>query len=221
MAQITRNIEKVNSHVTVINTVITFRTQQLLDLFVNEMQGQISDGMWENSRNTEWLWQKVYLQLGSETKVEVAASYMIGRKSFRMPKELCEIVGERAREEAGYETIKDMVAGWNEIATAIKNVTLMSEETRKFVVDRDTARKAARKEVEEKLLSEIKENVGEKDFGTYQSYVIVAGKTVSIKARPDTNVILVDERYVVKPGCLKEALEVIREFHEKMQNLAK
>ena len=76
------NIENLNRGVdkTELHTIITFRNQQLLDLWVNEMSGQISDGMWENSSNTEWLWRNVLLRLGEETKVESIAP--IGRRSF-------------------------------------------------------------------------------------------------------------------------------------------
>ena len=97
------NIENLNRGVnkTEIHTIITFRNQQLLDLWVNEMSGQISDGMWENSRNTEWLWRNVFLRLGEETKVESIAP--IGRRSFGMSSELWSVIGDRILDENGFE----------------------------------------------------------------------------------------------------------------------
>ena len=59
------NQTDINNSTRGFNTVIVFRTQRLLDLFKKEMQGQISDGMWENSRNTDWLWRNAAYVLGN------------------------------------------------------------------------------------------------------------------------------------------------------------
>lgn len=119
----THDIVNVNKHVRLadVRTVITFRTQQLLDLWENEMAGQISDGMWENSRNTEWLWRNVYLRLGDKTKVVSAFSYDRKRTSFPLTKDLWEIVGDRIMAESGFRNRTEASAAWREIANAIAN----------------------------------------------------------------------------------------------------
>ena len=102
-------------------TVITFANQKLLNLWENEISGQISDGQWENSRNTSWLWKNAAVKLGPETKVEVSDKWDGKKTSFPLGSELKSIVGERATEKAGYKDIKSMSEGWTEINNAIKN----------------------------------------------------------------------------------------------------
>lgn len=125
MARTINNIEDANKHVDKgdIRTIITFRTQQLYDLWVNEMSGQISDGMWENARHTDWLWRNVLVTLGDETKVEVASAWGIGRRSFGMTKDLWDVIGDRIMDENGFATEKEAKAAWREIAQAIYSAT--------------------------------------------------------------------------------------------------
>lgn len=103
-----------------VKTVITFRTQQLLDLWLNEMQGQISDGMWENSRGTEWIWRGTYFQLGDTTKVETI-NYGPKKTSYPLSKELYSCIEDRVLEENGFESFGELKAAWKEINDAIKN----------------------------------------------------------------------------------------------------
>lgn len=123
------NIENANRFVDKDNvkTIITFRTQQLYDLWVNEFSGQISDGMWENSNKTDWLWRNVWVRLGNETKVEVYSTWAIGRKSFGMTKDLWDVIGDRIIEENGFANEKEAKAAWREIATAIYNAAQTKE----------------------------------------------------------------------------------------------
>jgi hypothetical protein len=103
-------------------TVLTFANQKLLNLWENEMSGQISDGQWENSRNTEWLWRDTAVKLGDKTKVEVKRGYGYNNKtSFPFGSDLKDIVGERATEEAGFKDLKETSKAWKEINDAIKN----------------------------------------------------------------------------------------------------
>ena len=76
------NQTDINNSTSMFNTVIVFRTQRLLDLFKKVMLGQISDGMWENSRDTDWLWRNAAYVLGNETRVVVSYSFVIGKKNF-------------------------------------------------------------------------------------------------------------------------------------------
>jgi hypothetical protein len=131
-----------------VGTVITFRTQQLLDLWENEFSGQVSDGMWENSRNTEWLWRNTWLRLGDETKVEVENRWRIGRKRFGMVKELWDVVGDRIIGENGFADEKEAKKAWKEIADAIYNADVTTEcvqlcsQLKKEWYDTDKAEKA-------------------------------------------------------------------------------
>lgn len=138
MERIINSIERLNEsrNLEPAEVVMVFRTQKLLDLWINEMEGQISDGQWENSRGTEWIWRGRHIyQIGPETKVYTRRYYITGRKNFYMDKELCEIIGERAQIEAGFETIKEMRAAWTEIANAIRNAETMPEDMRHRYVD--------------------------------------------------------------------------------------
>lgn len=134
MSRVTHNVAELNKHqvFSKCDTIITFRNQQLLDLWINEMQGQISDGMWENSRGTEWLWKDAWLQLGDETRVEVRYSYRPGgmRKTYPLTKELWDIVGDRIMDESGFASKREAYAAWREIYDAIKNAQDLRPETK-------------------------------------------------------------------------------------------
>lgn len=158
MAVISTAAGVINQHIRAaeVETIITFRTQQLMDLWYNEIQGQISDGMWENSRNTDWIWRHVWVKLGEETKVE-SKSWHIGRKNFFLTKELEEIIGERATEEAGFDSMKSMREGWKEIATAIRNVSSFSETSSRVIEIMKAEEESERRATETALMEELKE----------------------------------------------------------------
>ena len=161
------NQTDINNSTRGFNTVIVFRTQRLLDLFKKEMQGQISDGMWENSRNTDWLWRNVACVLGDETKVIVAYRFLIGKKNFMIVSTLWDCIGERVLKELEYSSKKEVYADWREIAEAICNAREMNDEERKTYVEDCEARGKkkweALKQKTKEVLSELIKRVGEKN----------------------------------------------------------
>ena len=74
-------------------TLIVFNNETKLKFWKDEMAGQISDGMWENSRNTDWLWRNclavVILDGTIPEGVYVSSTYTIGRKTYPWFKQLC------------------------------------------------------------------------------------------------------------------------------------
>lgn len=160
-------------------TVIVFRTQRLLDLFLKEMQGQISDGMWENSRNTDWLWRNVACVLGNETRVIVAYRFVIGKKNFMIGSTLWDCIGERILEELEYSSKKEVYADWREIAEAIHNAREMNDEERKtYVYDceaRGRNKEKALKQKTEEVLSELIKRVGEENVD-----ILTGGLTLTL-----------------------------------------
>ena len=161
------NQTDINNSTSRFNTVIVFRTQRLLDLFKKEMQGQISDGMWENSRNTDWLWRNVACVLGNETRVIVAYRFLIGKKNFMINSALWDCIGERILKELEYSSKKEVYADWREIAEAIRNAREMNDEERKTYVDDCEARgrnkEEALKQKTKEVLSELVKRVGEEN----------------------------------------------------------
>lgn len=98
-------------------------SEQHMNLFYNEMQGQISDGMWENSRGTGWLWRHPIIFIQSTR----CALYTYGwfsesrRTSFPIKGFLeYDWFLERLPEETGVETFAEAKKIWDEMAAAIK-----------------------------------------------------------------------------------------------------
>ncbi len=219
---LTRGVNKTELH-----TIITFRNQQLLDLWVNEMSGQISDGMWENSRNTEWLWRNVLLRLGEETKVESIAP--IGRRSFGMSSELWSVIGDRILDENGFETEKDAKKAWAEIAAAIRNAEY-SREVYNVIEEAKEEREKKAKEQWPELLKEWKEagveDSSSADYRSYSFWLDPENKTGYASVRRGftregelrTVISYVGSTYNVKKGHVKEAIEAIRTFHKTMKS---
>jgi hypothetical protein len=73
------------------STIITFKDPIEKALFDEELTGQISDGMWENTRNTEWLWA-AKTQLGDSNAISFHSYH--GKTGFRFAS-LIEHVGDR------------------------------------------------------------------------------------------------------------------------------
>lgn len=161
------NQTDINNSTRGFNTVIVFRTQRLLDLFKKGMQGQISDGMWENSRNTDWLWRNVACVLGNETRVIVSYRFVIGKKNFMINSSLWDCIGERILKELEYSSKKEVYADWREIAEAIRNAREMNDEERKtYVYDceaRGKNKEEALKQKTKEVLSELIKRVGEEN----------------------------------------------------------
>lgn len=232
MARKTNNIADHNRWVdrAQIETIITFRTQQLLDLWINEMSGQISDGMWENSRHTDWLWRNVLLRLGDETKVEVTSTWKIGRKSFGMSGELWSIIGDRIMDENGFETEKEAKKAWKEIALAIANASV----TKEILEIVEKAKKEKEKKVKDQwpeLRQEwLDAGVQESNYGTFSTYCayidpekkqgyISISKDTTRENELKTVIQYEGKTYTVKKGNLAEALKALREFATKMSSL--
>lgn len=109
--------------------VWSFRTQEQMDLWINEMQGQISDGAWENSNGTDWLWKghDVYsLNPEKPTSLTYIGSWGWQRRrtTFGMSKAgLVDYIEERVYTQNGFEygDFKALKSAWSEIQEAIKN----------------------------------------------------------------------------------------------------
>ena len=238
-----RKINNIEDHNKFVNkgdvkTIITFRTQQLYDLWINEFSGQISDGMWENSRHTEWLWQNVWVKLGNETKVEVYSIYRIGRKSFGMTKDLWEVIGDRIIEENGFKDEKEARAAWREIATAIYNAA-ETKEAREFRDKLAQERKDKIASQKEEMYQEWREvcrdseDISKYSFMSYDfnERVVIygdgrVGKKTSylfLHLHSDSQgnlkhkITYNDAHWYVPKGKLAEAVEAIKEFDNKMR----
>ena len=223
------NIEDLNKRVnkTEIRTIITFRNQQLLDLWVNEMQGQISDGMWENSRNTEWLWRDVFLRLGEKTKVETIG--IIGRRSFGMTSELWSVIGDRIMDENGFDTEKDAKKAWAEIAAAIRTAEY-SGEVYNVIEEAKEERDRKAKEQWPELLKEWMEagieDSSSADYRSYSFWLDPENKTGYTSVRGGftregelrTVIRYGGDTYNVKKGHVKEVIEAIRTFHKTIKS---
>lgn len=234
------NIENANKLVNKgdVRTIITFRTQQLYDLWVNEFRGQISDGMWENSRHTEWLWQNVWIKLGNETKVEVYCTYVIGRKGFGMTKDLWDVIGDRIIEENGFANEKEAKAAWREIATAIHNAA-ETKEAREFRIQLAQEKENKMNSQKEEMFQEWREVCGDSEDISkynYMSYNLneyevrysdgsVHKRTSYLYLRLHSDslgnlkhkISYNDAYWYVPKGKLAEAIEAIKEFDKKMR----
>lgn len=244
MARTINDIAKANQYIDKSNvrTVITFRTQQLYDLWVNEMSGQISDGMWENSNRTEWIWRNVYVQLGDVTKVEVTSTWDIRRKSFGMTKELWDVVGDRILDENGFATEKEARAAWREIAQAIHNAAIGPEAQRISEGLRAEKRNNAKSQ-RQGILDEWKQVEGLKCSDWDSSYVYasldfnqreIANRDGSVRKAHSWLFLHIEEdregnlkhriewnsvKWYAKPGKLLETLKAIKEFDAKLLEL--
>ena len=161
------NQTDINNSTSMFNTVIVFRTQRLLDLFKKVMLGQISNGMWENSRDTDWLWRNAAYVLGDETRVVVSYRFLIEKKNFMINSSLWDCIGERILRELEYSSKKEVYADWREIAEAICNAREMNDEERKtYVYDceaRGKNKEEALKQKTKEVLSELIKRAGEKN----------------------------------------------------------
>ena len=220
------------------NTVIVFRTQQLMDLWVNEMQGQISDGMWENCRKTDWLWRNEAHILGEKTEVKVVYSWQVGKKNYPLTKQLWECVGERILEENGFADKKEATKAWKEILEAIQNATVMTEEDRELYINSCVRRKEDKKKLLEKEVEEtktkLKEHFGESNVGeTRFSDVFsidgqIKNRSITINPSYDLTRNIVYYRVYVESTSsvtvttfekLLEAIELFRDFYTKRDEL--
>ena len=102
-----------------------------MDLFINSMRGQISDGQWKNSRNTVWLWGGADIfRLGDKTELKYGGYCWSKKTGYPLTKDLIDCISERIYTENGftYGDVKALRAAWKEVAEAIKNWKDMSRE---------------------------------------------------------------------------------------------
>ena len=221
------DLERLSCNVKDVETIITFRNEQLLNLWENEMSGQISDGMWENSNHTDWLWKNVIIRLGQETKVEVFSCWHIGRKSFGMPAELWEVIGDRLYGEgdettAGYKTEREVRSAWREIAIAIANAKELPMDD----LWRQKKNKAY-KEYQEKVANlshqaeaEKKAVVGNNYGGVYLDEENQKGYFyIDAKIFNGTYYFIMNSVFRVEAGHLAEAVEELREMARNAKSL--
>lgn len=98
-------------------------SEQHMNLFYNEMQGQISDGMWENSRGTGWLWRRPIIFVQSTRCALYTYGYFSESRRTSFPiKGFLEYDWflERLPEETGVETFAEAKKIWDEMAAAIR-----------------------------------------------------------------------------------------------------
>lgn len=146
----------------------SFRTQEQMDLWINEMQGQISDGMWENSNGTDWLWKGYDIfTVNPEKPTSLVCLGSWGwqrrRTSFGMSKDLIDCIEERIYTRNGFEygDIRSLKAAWKEIQEAIKNATESSYGSALYVefVEKPRKLEKARTASQEQATTEyVKEN---------------------------------------------------------------
>ena len=216
------DLERISCKVKDAETIFTFRNEQLLNLFINEMQGQISDGMWENSRHTDWLWKNVLYRLGEETKVEVFNSWHIGKKSYPLCKELWDVVGYRLYGDqdettAGYQTEKEVRAAWKELNTAIYNASAIKDDDPRVKERRDAYRAHQNlvNDLETRGREERKKACGGGDY-CYGTYLDQENKkdyvSIDLKIWNGTYYFVIDQVFRAEAGHLEEALDEIRDI---------
>lgn len=222
------DLERLSCNVKDAETIITFRNEQLLNLFINEMQGQISDGYWENGRNNKWLWSNVIYRLGQETKVEVFSSWHIGSKSFGLPKDLWDIVGYRMwgpKDEttAGYQTEKEARKAWRELAIAIYNAKELPKGD-VWYEKKSRAEKEHRDLVaglEAKADAEKKEACGSEYGGVRLIKDDRNSPYISVEKKiwKGTYYFMIDGIFKVEAGHLKEALDELLEVSKNLKSM--
>lgn len=110
-----------------VKTVITFKDQRLLNFWTNFMSGQLSDGAWENSSNTDWLWAQSLAGLGDENRVRVINSYVVGRKTYKWDKTFEELIDDGTCTDwitdSGFADKKEFKAAFNTVSNMIRDYT--------------------------------------------------------------------------------------------------
>lgn len=168
-------------------TLIVFNNETKLKFWEDEMVGQISDGMWENSRNTDWLWRDslaVLIPDGTIPEgVYVSSTYTIGRKTYPWFKQLEEIIEYH---KYGFDNIREAKAMWKSIADMISNPQLKPEYITLFNNWGKSEQKKLIDKIPVKLIELGFEQVEDKVWGTEYRRVIYtdplnSNKTVEFK----------------------------------------
>lgn len=125
------NNETVIDNNKVYRKIWTFRTQKLMDLFINEMSGQISDGLFENSVNTNWIWDgNIIFRLGNKTEFVYQGCEYKKKLNYPITNDVIDLLSDRIYTENGFEygDRKSLRAAWKELNEAIKNWRYMTTE---------------------------------------------------------------------------------------------
>jgi hypothetical protein len=103
---------------------ITFANSRQAAIFEHEIKGQISDGAWENSANTDWeTWCDAKVQVG----YKIGRNFKPRRVRFDLVNELIEHVGDRMRRYAVIASKYGI-----EIAGQLGNYAVIDEATGKW-----------------------------------------------------------------------------------------
>ena len=152
--------------------VWSFRTQEQMDLWINEMQGQISDGAWESSTGTDWLWKgqdMCTVNPEKPTTLLYLGSWGWNRRrtTFGMSKaNLVDYIEDRVYTQNGFEhgDFKALKSAWAEIQEAIKNAKEAGYASAlyKELVEKPRAYNKALKEAKtQEILDYIKNNLSD------------------------------------------------------------
>jgi len=108
---------------------IVVKDQRLLDLWKNELSGQVSDGAWEYDSRTDWLWADATIELGQINAVFVDPRKRVGRKWFKFYERLADVVGDRMIEDAGLKDereLKSLLHIWTNMIRFPKHISELS-----------------------------------------------------------------------------------------------
>ena len=160
------NLAVYNKECIDIRLLVLLQSEQQAKLW-DAMEGQISDGAWENSANTDWLRHESLVLIVSELQAPqfiVRYRYDIGKKNYFMYKELREIIGADVTANCGFKSEKEMVKAWNTIATAIRAAGDKEDMPGNVLVDTIfNCLDAQHQESETKIKEEIANNLKEWD----------------------------------------------------------
>ena len=154
-----------------VKTVITFKDQRLLNFWKNFMEGQISDGAWENSNNTDWLWAQSLAGLGDENNVRVINSYCVGRKTYKWDKTFEQLIDDGTCTDwitdSGFADKKEFKQAFNTVSNMIRDYT----EDYELI---DGMHKAAAAMIQERIDASVEKlkSIGfvQRNDGTYCTY---------------------------------------------------
>lgn len=154
-----------------VKTIITFKDQRLLNFWKNFMEGQISDGAWENSNNTDWLWAQSLAGLGDENRVRVINSYCVGRKTYKWDKTFEQLIDDGTCTDwitdSGFADKKEFKQAFNTVSNMIRDYT-------EDYVLIDGMHKAAAAMIQERVAASVEKlkSVGfvQRNDGTYCTY---------------------------------------------------
>ena len=176
------NKETVIDNNKVYRKIWTFHTQELMDLYINEMCGQISDGLFENSDNTNWVWEgNIIFRLGDKTEFVYQGCKFKKKLNYPITNEFIDNVADRIYTENGFEygDRKSVRAAWKEINEAIKNWRCMTDEEYDMYVTKPLKKLELQRNLEkQEFMNELRKSTivnwydDNKDYKRYGNIVI-------------------------------------------------